>query len=353
MASAKEIPPGGEGKIDITFKTGSGSSGKREKHITVTTNDPAQQIVNLTITTEVVEAIGISPDRINFNQVKKGKEHVRYASVTGDDKDKTKLTGSESPNPNIKVEINPKGYDDDKYRQIKVILLPTIRAGRFFDHVTIHTDHKEIKDIQLDVVGDVTGEVSVVPKQLHFGMFQKGRQVDRVISIRATEDAVFKVLEVKSTVPQVTTNLETIEAGREYRVHAQLKDDFPGDSLQGKLTIKTDLKEDPIIEIDIMGRKLPPTASQDGQESLPPFLRKGQQPPPSQQEEPANLPPFLRKGQQPPSQQEEPANLPPFLKKGQQQPSSPQTPPGAQPSGGPPPFLKKEPPPVPPPPANQ
>ena len=270
MASAKEIPPGGEGKIDVTFKTGAGSTGKREKHITVTTNDPEQKTVNLTVSTEIVEKIGISPNRVNFNQVKKGKEHVRYASVSGEDKDKTKLTGSESSNPNIKVEISPKGFDEDRYRQIKVILMPTIRAGRFFERVTIHTDHQDMKDIQLDVIGDVTGEVTVMPNQLHFGLFQKGNQIERVIVLKATEDTIFKVLEIKSTIPEITTSIETVEAGRQYRVHAQLNEGFAGDTLKGSLIIKTDLKEDSIIEIDIAGRMLPPTAQQAAPANPPP-----------------------------------------------------------------------------------
>ena len=281
----------------MTFKTGAGSTGKREKHITVTTNDPEQKTVNLTVSTEIVEKIGISPNRVNFNQVKKGKEHVRYASVSGEDKDKTKLTGSESSNPNIKVEISPKGFDEDRYRQIKVILMPTIRAGRFFERVTIHTDHQDMKDIQLDVIGDVTGEVTVMPNQLHFGLFQKGNQIERVIVLKATEDTIFKVLEIKSTIPEITTSIETVEAGRQYRVHAQLKEGFAGDSLKGSLIITTDLKEDSIIEINIAGRMLPPTAQQEGPANLPPG---------AQQAAPANLPPFLREGRSPPAPQQTP-----------------------------------------------
>jgi hypothetical protein len=294
LASAKEIPPGGEGKIDVTFKTGAGSGGKREKHITVTTNDPEQKTVNLTISAEVVEKLGISPNRVNFNQVKKGKEHVRYASVAGEDKDKTKLTGSESSNPNIKIEISPKGFDEDPYRQIKVILMPTIRMGRFFDKVTIHTDHKDMKDIQFDVIGDVTGDVAVMPNQLHFGLFQKGKQSERVIMLKAMEDITFKVLEIKSTIPEVTTSIETVEAGRQYRVHAQLNEGFAGESIKGSLIIKTDLKEDSTIEIDIAGRMLPPTAQQAAPANLPPSLRKGRTPPEPQQTlpvSPSPLPP--------------------------------------------------------------
>jgi hypothetical protein len=217
--------------------------------------------------------------------VKKGKEHVRYASVSGEDKDKTKLTGSESSNPNIKVEISPKGFDEDRYRQIKVILMPTIRAGRFFERVTIHTDHQDMKDIQLDVIGDVTGEVAVMPNQLHFGLFQKGNQIERVIVLKATEDTIFKVLEIKSTIPEITTSIETVEAGRQYRLHAQLKEGFAGDSLKGSLIITTDLKEDSIIEINIAGRILPPTAQQGAPANLPPAPQ--QTPPVS----PSPLPP--------------------------------------------------------------
>ncbi len=271
MASAKEIPPGGEGKIDVTFKTGTGSGGKREKHITVTTNDPEKKTVSLTVSTEVIEAFGVSPVRVNFNQVKRGQEHVRYTSVSGEDKDRTKLTGSESPNPNIKVEINPKGFEGDKYQQIKIILMPTMKAGRFFERVTIHTDHKTMKDIQLNVIGDVTGDVSIAPNQVHFGLFQKGKKPsERFMTIRAVGEVTFKILEVTSSIPEVTTSLETVVAGKEYKLRSTLSDTFAGDSLNGKLTIKTDLVTDGIIEVPIAGRVLPPAAQQPAAATTPP-----------------------------------------------------------------------------------
>jgi hypothetical protein len=258
LASAKEIPPGGEGKIDITFKTGSGSGGKREKHITVTTNDPEKQTISLTITTNVVEAISINPSRINFNQVKKGQEHVRFASVDGEDKDTTKLTGSESSNPNIKLEISPSGFEGDKYQQIKIILMPTMKVGRFFERVIIHTDHKTMKDIQLNVIGDVTGDVTVAPNQVHFGLFQKGKQPsERFLTLRAVGEVTFKILEVKSSIPEVTASIDTIVDGKEYKLRAALSDTFAGDSLNGTLSIKTDLQNDSIIEVPIAGRVLP------------------------------------------------------------------------------------------------
>lgn len=255
----------------MNFKTGSGSGGKREKHITVTTNDPEQKTVSLTVKTEVVEAFGITPIRINFNQVKRGQEHIRFTSVSGEDKDATKLTGAESPNPNIKVEINSRGFDGEKYQQIKVILLPTMKTGRFFERVTIHTSHKTIKDIQLNVIGAVIGDITIAPNQIHFGFFQKDKKPsERFLTIRSAGEATFKILEVTSSIPEVTTRLETVVDGKEYKLRAALNDTFAGASLNGKLTIKTDLLNDGIIEVPIAGRVLPPTVQQPPPATIPP-----------------------------------------------------------------------------------
>ncbi|MBN2107126.1 MAG: hypothetical protein JW832_06830 [Deltaproteobacteria bacterium] len=270
MASAKEIPPGGEGKINVTLKTGSGSGGKREKHISVMTNDPDNKRISLAIKTTVIELLGVSPSRINFYRVKKGTEQVRYASLSGEEKDAAKLTGFDSSNPSIRVDLNPQGYEGNKYQQIKITLLPTMRAGRFFDRVTLHTDHKKIKDIRLNLIGEVIGDIALMPSQLHFGLFRPGKPIDRVIKLRAAEGVTFKILGVTSTLADVTARVETVTPGAEYLIRAQLKDTFEGSSLSGKLIITTDLKKDSTLEVRILGRKLPPLpAGQAGAATAP------------------------------------------------------------------------------------
>lgn len=266
MASAKEIPPGGEGKINVTLKTGSGSGGKREKHISVMTNDPDHKRISLAIKTNVIELLGVSPSRLNFYRVKKGTEQVRYASLSGEERDAAKLTGFDSSNPGIRVEINPQGYTGDKYKQVKITLLPTMRAGRFFDRVTLHTDHTKIKDIRLNLIGEVIGDIALMPSQLHFGLFRPGKPVNRVIKLRAAEGVTFKILGVTSTIADVTARVETVKPGAEYLIHAQLKDTFQGASLNGKLIVKTDLPRDSTLELRIAGRKLPPLPAGKAQE---------------------------------------------------------------------------------------
>jgi len=255
LASAKEIPPGGDGRIDVSFKTGGDRGGKRQKHITVTTNDPKQPALSLKVSTDVQVILDVEPGRIPFGQIKKdGGETVRYTALAGNDRDKVKITSVESKNEFIKVETNLKGFEGDPKKQIKVTVLPGMKAGRFSERVLLHTDHKDVKELPLYVMGEVLGKIATSPTIVNFGILQKGKSVERVITLRATTDTPFKVLEVKSTLPDVVAELETVKPGSEYRIRATLKDSFSGNMVRGKILIKTSDKEQPDLELNVFGR---------------------------------------------------------------------------------------------------
>ncbi len=198
--------------------------------------------------------LDVEPNRLSFGQVKKGGEAVRYAALAGSDRDAAKITSVESNNQHIKVDTNPKGFENDPQKQIKVSLRPGMKIGRFNERVILHTDHKELKDLTLYVMGEIVGNIVVTPNFLHFGMFEQGKSVERIITVRAAADNSFKVLDIKSTVPDVVTGLETVQAGKEYRIRATLKESFTGDVLRGQLLIKTNDKDQGMIEMNVFGR---------------------------------------------------------------------------------------------------
>jgi hypothetical protein len=206
------------------------------------------------VSTEVKVVLDVEPNRLSFGQVKKGGEAVRYAALAGSDRDSAKITSVESNNQHIKVDTNPKGFENDPQKQIKVSLRPGMKIGRFNERVILHTDHKELKDLTLYVMGEIVGNIVVTPNFLHFGMFEQGKSVERIITVRAAADNSFKVLDIKSTVPDVVTGLETVQAGKEYRIRATLKESFTGDVLRGQLLIKTTDKDQGMIEMNVFGR---------------------------------------------------------------------------------------------------
>ena len=116
-------------------------------------------------------SLAIKPSRINFGKLKKGiKSPAKYASLTGIDKDKIKITSVKSQNDYIKVDTNLSGFENDKKKQIKIAVLPDIKLGRLRDRVTINTDHEKVKKLTLYVYGEVLGNIMVKPEHLAFGL---------------------------------------------------------------------------------------------------------------------------------------------------------------------------------------
>ena len=61
------------------------------KVVTVTTNDPSQQTIKLNLIVDVQVMFALEPFIINFGRYKKGETQVRYVTVVGEEKDKTKI----------------------------------------------------------------------------------------------------------------------------------------------------------------------------------------------------------------------------------------------------------------------
>ena len=225
-----------------------------QKTITVKTNDPEQKTVKLKVSTDIQVILALKPSRINFGRLQKDKFPTKYALLKGTDKDKIKITSVKSDNDYIKVETNLSGFENDKKKQIKINVLPGIKVGRLRDKITINTDHEKIKKLTLYVHGEVVGNIIVNPKYLSFGMLKKGKKLEKTVKLKASSDSSFKVLDVKSTIPELVTKVETIKEGKEYIVKVLIKENIDKDILNGKIKIKTDDKDQEQIEVKVFGR---------------------------------------------------------------------------------------------------
>jgi len=261
LASAEQIPPGGEGKIDVTFKVGS-RAGKQQKSISVATNDPEHKNIQLTVSADVKVVLNLEPSRVNFGSIqKKAKAAPQYLSLTGSDAGKVKITSIKSENSFLKIETSNKGFDGDQSKKIKVTVQPGMKVGKFREQITVYTDHEALKELSFYVFGEVMGNIEVKPRYLSFGTIEQGKPIEGKVSVKALGDAKFKVVGVQSPIPELTTKVETVKKGKEYIVHVRVQEDFSGDVLKGNLTIQTDDKEEDKIDVRVYGRrKAPPKA---------------------------------------------------------------------------------------------
>ncbi len=137
---------------------------------------------------------------------------------------------------NIKVEQD-KRPDGKPGALIKVTLLKTMPVGPFDDTIKITTNRVPL---QVDVFGNVTGDLNIDPAQVSFGIVPRGQDIVRIFKLSNQGAHPIKVLDVASSSPAVAATAEPVTPGKEYKVTVTLRHGTPDGQLRGNLTIKTD-----------------------------------------------------------------------------------------------------------------
>ncbi len=255
MASAEEIPPGGEGKIKVTYKTGD-RIGRKTQDISVYSNDPEQRIVQLKLVLEIETLLALQPQKVFFGNIRKKAlpSAEKEAVLIGKDKDTTRIKSLLSSNEHVKAELVSSGGDDPKIGQkIKISIQPGMEFGNFHERVMVLTDHQEKKRLTLFVSGSISRNILVYPTSLSFGAFRKGGRYHRMVTLMAAPDASFKILDVGSNNPDLIPRLITRKEGVHYQVNVTLSENFDKDNLSGTIWIQTDDTEQKTIQIPVLG----------------------------------------------------------------------------------------------------
>jgi hypothetical protein len=229
--------------------------GQTHKTVFVTTNDPENSFIKLYIAANV-KIILSTLHRVNFGFVMKDSQPVKYVSLKGEDKDTTKIKSVKYNDKFMKVDINPEGFDNKKNNQIRITLKPGLPMRKFREMITAVTNHSLVKEITIVAFGEVTGNIDFQPKTLSFGGFKKGSRIERTIKLTSLFDRNFKILNVKSSVPELETRVETVKEGREYNIIVTLNEKFNTKYLQESIIIETDDKDQKSIEVKAFGAVL-------------------------------------------------------------------------------------------------
>gem|GEM_PF-949765 len=243
----------------MTFRPAS-RDGQQKKTVQVETNDPAAANLVLEVSAKVEVALAISPASIVFPAFTgaSGSAEPLYARISGSQSPSVNISGVECSNKLISVEANPGGFDGDPGRQVKFTVLPGMPIGRFRERIVLTTDSDKVPELSLFVMGEVLGPISVTPRHLPLGTIQAGTPVRKIIRLQSTlPDGAFRVVDVKSTVEGLTTELITVTPGSEYKIAVGLAEGLSRPVIRGEIIITTDNKEQASIPVRVFGRTLP------------------------------------------------------------------------------------------------
>jgi len=257
LASAKEIPPGGEGKIDVTFKT-KGRRGLNTKRITVTSNDPAEPQVSLTVKALLEIALDLAPPVVNFGTVSRGDLVRHSVKLVGRDAPATKVTsvtvlmalaGGAPDQPESSVLLARPG-EGERAGSVEVSIVPDAVAGRFDGRLSIKTDHPQVPDLPLRVVGIVQGSVALQPERLLFRDLQEGSEQSQSITLSSRTEQPVEVLEASIDHPALTAQVTEDPSGG-IRVTVTYNGALQPHRAVATLVLLTSSTEDPRIVVPV------------------------------------------------------------------------------------------------------
>jgi len=259
LVSAKEIPPGGEGKIDVTFKT-ERRKGVNKKKITVTSNDPENPRLLLEISADLEQLLDASPRRQWFGRIKQDEVITKTFTFEGKEVDNIKIEKLA-----LKDEANQDAYTwkilDEKTpegRSLKVdvtVDASKIPPGRFNDVLIARTSLDEAGEVELYLSGEVLGPITINPRRLYFGQYELNQEMVKTVTLTSSNDIPFKILETSIPEQEFAVDPWNREAALEHTLTIRLSPKMDRDRIRSAMTIKTDMKDQDNVEVDIHAYK--------------------------------------------------------------------------------------------------
>jgi hypothetical protein len=274
--------PGESGEIKVAFNPHNRRD-KQHTQVTVTTNDPAAPAQLLHVNSFVKAQVRLDPQALSFGQIEKNKgagNVVVFTSVKPD----LRPISVQSNNPIISAVLEePKQVtiegDQALQASIRISIDPNAQVGPFQGAVTLVTSDPT-KPMTITVLGEVIGELALVPPRLSIGGTSPNQQVATQVQISSRYAKPFKILKVEEVpAPNGTKMLvfETIEDSTVSPPRTTLK--VSGNAPQtngafrGEIVVTTDLPGEETVRIPYFG-----------------FVRGGQNPVPGGTASPVGVP---------------------------------------------------------------
>ena len=245
QATKETLAPGETAEISAGFDTRF-QKGHQTRTITVFNNDPNTPEAVMTIEGVVRRQVAATPESVAFGSVRHGSEKeidVTIEDLTG----RKGFTVGPISNSNTDIKVVQLPLPDKKPGALlKVTLDNSMPPGSFDDTIKITTNRIPV---QVPVFGTVTGDLSLEPAQVSFGIVPKGQDVTRILKLSNNGPKPVKVLDVTSSTPSVSASAEPVKDGKEYKITVVLKRGTPDGQLRGQLAIKTDDPEQASVEV--------------------------------------------------------------------------------------------------------
>lgn len=251
------LKPGEKGVLKVTLNSQPLWSGSVEKHITVVSNDPEHQSIDLSLAAKIRPLFAYSPQNPSVINYKKGEKVKQIFTVTPEAGSGLKITGIAPGAMMAEGRILPAEPGDKPGTvRVEVIAHPPDGGGDFMAIVPLGTTHPTLTVVPLLLNAVSSDGITISPSFLYLtglGVETKTPPVTTVALFKRSGS--FKVLEVKTdnAALKAVVNEEAsaaVPGGATYReISIRYLGGLPKGQISGKITVTTDDPSLPKIEI--------------------------------------------------------------------------------------------------------
>lgn len=153
VEGSREIPPKGSSKILSSFDTDGLKAGRKEKSIMVSTNDPVNPVIKLTLLADVIRELAIEPPTLG-KRINSDVESVSFPIRIANSSDKTyHVKGLKTLPGELSAAINPGEVELAPHKEVSlevvVKLEPEPNRVFYAGKIDLVTDHPKESDTEV------------------------------------------------------------------------------------------------------------------------------------------------------------------------------------------------------------
>lgn len=247
-----DIPPGGEGKIEVTFNTGR-KKGMQKKTITVESNDPVNPKTRLHVSALIEVKFGFESYSLDFGDLHRGETATKTADLVLKDQSKRSLLELSSESPFVAVETTDSSGSDMSQIEVQVTVDGTAPEGPLNETIVAKLADNSHPPSNLRIRGSIIGNVKISPKIIRLTADTSesaANQAERTVRVIGTRsDFKFELLGVSDPRELVHLEVDTIASGTQYVIKAKPTEKAlkMGRNLAGEIKVLTSDKEQPEV----------------------------------------------------------------------------------------------------------
>jgi hypothetical protein len=250
VLSDHTVPPGGAAELHVTFDTAR-FGGRKTKKVSVSTDDPDQPVVELTLAGEVMPEVVADPPVLYLGRIRPGTEAIGGVRIVGTSGEPVRVVDARVDSPILNVAIESPSAADAPGQQVVVRIAPEARRGRFSDTLRVSTSHPAAPRLEIPIFGSVEGSLLVTPPTVTFRESARGRRAVQELRVRNTGSNPVRISGVRVTDLAMDYAVRTIRPGYDYEVHLRLQENPFSSTNHGFLYINTTHPEEPELVVPL------------------------------------------------------------------------------------------------------